>query len=561
MHKHTKRNLIIAATYAGVLLLGLLLGQNYADENHQMQGSSLLPLGLTDKTGKVQRMLDIISANYVDSINVEVLQDLAIDEIVAQLDPHSDYLRPKEARAQYETLEGSFEGIGIEYYNLNDTLMTIGLIAGGPAQKAGMRVGDKLITIDGERIAGVQITDSMIEKKIRGRRGTAIEIGIHRRGVDLPLPLKVARDKIEVSSIDAAYIIDTATAYIKVKRFGARTGEDFRNALENLTGKGAQRLILDLRENGGGYFSAATDLASQFFPDKQLIVYTQGANEPRTDYYSTAGGLFGQGRLVVLIDELSASGSEIVAGAIQDLDRGIIIGRRSFGKGLVQEQFGFGDGSALNLTIARYYTPLGRSIQKNYTINRAQANSITARQSNTDQRIDSTADSLLLNADLKYTTNAGRVVYGGGGIMPDIFVPLDSNRTAMFYKQIVRSNLIETYVYERLTESLPAYSVENFLTGYHLPDKDYHDFLRFVSSKGISYSKRDAQVAKQRVQTDIEALLGRYYFGSEAFFKVRNRSDQILFHALNAIKEKSVDTHSEVMPDRTALKFVLEGEK
>lgn len=524
MRKETKKNLLIAATYAAVLFLGLLLGQNFTDENSRTGRSTLLPLSIIDNSNKVQRMIDLIAANYVDSIGIDELQDLAIDEIVAQLDPHSEYLRPNQALKQHETLEGSFEGIGIEYYNLNDTLMTVGLIPGGPAQQAGMRVGDKLLAINGDTIAGKPISEKALEKKIRGRRGTAIEIAIHRNGVDLPLPLKVMRDRVEVSSIDAAYLIDSVTAYIKIRRFGAKTAEDFDRSLRNLKKQGAQRLILDLRENGGGYFNAATALASQFFDDKQLIVYTEGAHEPRVDYYSSADGLFGDGELAVLIDEYSASASEIVAGAIQDLERGVIVGRRSYGKALVQEQFGFGDGSALNLTVARYYTPLGRCIQKSYTI------ASDAPPHVADLPVLGNPDTVV------YTTNSGKLVYGGGGISPDVIVPADSNRTSALYRKIRQANLIETYVYGRLTKSVPTYSVENYLKGYFLPEKEYESFLQYVHDHGMAYSAGEADAAKSMVRTDIEALLGRYYFGSEAFFKVRNRSDKVLAKALLALQ-------------------------
>lgn len=526
-----------AAGYALALAIGLLLGQNYVDENHQSSATSLLPLGLTDKTGKVQRMIDLIATTYVDSVNVDELQELAIDEIISQLDPHSSYMSPTEARAQHETLEGSFEGIGVEYYRLNDTLMTVGLIADGPAVKAGLRVGDKLIAVNGQKIAGVGATDKEIENKIRGRRGSTLELGIYRDGTDLESPLKVVRDRIEISSIDAAYMIASKTAYIKVRRFGSRTTADFRDALDRLTKEGAQKLVLDLRENGGGYFSAATSLASQFFDERLLLVYTQGAHELRTDYYSTADGQFSGVELAVLIDELSASGSEIVAGAIQDLDRGIIVGRRSFGKGLVQEQFGFGDGSALNLTIARYYTPLGRSIQKSY-----QQNGPKLVKTPTPASLDSNkaaltqnSDSLVFFAGKKFTTAAGRIVYDGGGIMPDVYVPTDSSTKISFYRHLARENLVESYVYGRLTNSLPAYSIENFLSGYHLPDEDYSDFLEYIKERGIAVSNQEAQQAKGRIQRDIEALLGRYYFGNEAYFKVRNRSDDMLSHALQVL--------------------------
>jgi len=518
MRRETKRNLFVAATYGVALLVGLLLGQNYAEENARSSASGLLPLGITDKTGKVQRMIDLIAENYVDSVNLDQLQDLAIDEIVQQLDPHSEYLRPSQAQKQYETLEGSFEGIGIEYYNLNDTLMTVGLVNGGPAQRAGMRVGDKLIAINGDTIAGVHITEKAIEAKVRGRRGTTLEISIHRNGKNLPLPLKVVRDRVDVSSIDAAYILDSATAYIKIRRFGAKTSDDFKKALQNLKKQGAQRLILDLRENGGGYFNAATALASQFFADKRLIVYTEGAHEPRTDYYSSADGIFGKGDLAVLIDEQSASASEIVAGAIQDLERGIIVGRPSYGKALVQEQFGFGDGSAVNLTVARYYTPLGRCIQKFY--------------SNPNIRT--------VKADTAaFKTLSGKRVYAGGGIAPDVWVSPDSGKTSTVYRDIRQANLIENYVYGRLTHSLPAYSVENYLKGYFLPDREYRDFLEYVREMGVTFTPKEADQIKPMVRSDIEALLGRYYFGNEAFFKVRNRTDKVVAEALLALQDNA----------------------
>lgn len=523
MRKETKKNLLVAATYGAVLFLGLLLGQNFTDENSPTGRNSLLPLSIIDNSGKVQRLIDLIADNYVDSIGVDDLQDLAIDEIVAQLDPHSEYLRANQALHQHETLEGSFEGIGIEYYILNDTLMTVGLIPGGPALQAGMRVGDKLLAINGDTIAGRPISEKMLEKKIRGRRGTAIEIAIHRNGVDLPLPLKVMRDRVEVSSIDVAYLVDSVTAYIKISRFGARTADDFERSLQNLKKQGAQQLILDLRENGGGYFNAATALASYFFNDKQLIVYTEGAHEPRVNYYSSADGLFGDGELAVLIDENSASASEIVAGAIQDLDRGVIVGRQSYGKALVQEQFGFGDGSALNLTVARYYTPLGRCIQKSYA-------------HITDSLLHTAELPLLGNSDTTaYTTTSGKRVYGGGGISPDVVVPADSSGASLLYRKIRRANFIETYVYGRLTKSVPTYSVENYLKGYFLPDAEYNSFLAYIRERGMEYSTREADAAKLLVRSDIEALLGRYYFGSETFFKVKNRSDDVVAQALLAL--------------------------
>ncbi|WP_257658643.1 S41 family peptidase [Parapedobacter lycopersici] len=533
MQKDTKRNLFVAATYGAVLLLGLLLGQNYADDNRQSGTSTLLPLGL-GHTGKVQRMIDLIESNYVDSVEVSRLQDLAIGEIVAQLDPYSEYLYPQAALRQRQALEGSFEGIGIEYYKVNDTLITVGLIAGGPAQQAGLRVGDRLIAINGDTIAGVNITEKAIDEKIRGRLGTPVTILVSRNGQALPQPINITRKRVEVSSVDAAYIIDSAMAYIKISRFGAKTAEDFTQALAQLKKAGAKRLIVDLRENGGGYFDAATALASQFFNDKELLVYTEGAHEPRTDYYSTADGLFGTGALAVLIDEQSASASEIVAGAVQDLERGIIVGRRSFGKGLVQEQFGFGDGSALNLTVARYYTPSGRCIQKTYPKNHAILKSPTLETA-TVVGTEQSESSGWQEPQSRHPQRANRPVLTGGGIAPDVWTPVNGLDTSAWYKRIRRGNLIEEYVYGYLAKSVPAYSVENFLEKYNLPDWAYSDFLTYVKTRGITYSAHEARAGKPRICTDMEALLGRFYFGSEAFFRVRNRSDETLAIAINAL--------------------------
>lgn len=541
MRKDTKRNLFVAATYGAVLLLGLLLGQNFADDNRQSGTGSLLPLGL-GHTGKVQRMIDLIAANYVDSVDVDELQNLAINEIMEQLDPHSEYLYPQAALRQHQTLEGSFEGIGIEYYKLNDTLITVGLIPGGPAEEAGMQVGDKLIAINGDTIAGVNITEQAIEEKIRGRRGTPITISILRKGRPVSQPLRVMRDRVEVSSIDAAYIIDSAaTAYIKVKRFGAKTAEDFEQALKNLKKAGAKRLIVDLRENGGGYFSAATALASEFFVGKELLVYTEGAHEERTDYYSTSNGLFGKGALAVLIDEQSASASEIVAGAVQDLERGVIVGRRSFGKGLVQEQFGFGDGSALNLTVARYYTPSGRCIQKTYPETSAVVKTAEAEPAAAKTGTARAGQAWPVGQrDYGSSPNvaSGRRADQGGGIAPDVWVPPGGQDTSAWYRRIRKANLIEEYVYGSLTQSIPAYSVENFLARYSLPDQVYADFMAYVRARGIPCSDREAQAVKTLVCTDMEALLGRFYFGSEAFYRVRNRSDETLAIALNVLAGK-----------------------
>ncbi len=525
MQKNTKRNLFVAATYGGVLMLGLILGQYYSNEQRSASGGILDPLGV-DNTYKIQGMMDLISKTYVDSLNMDGVQDEAIAHVLSHLDPYSTYLQPEEAQNFNETLEGTFEGIGLEYFNLNDTLLVVSIIPNGPADKAGFRVGDQLLKIDNVNIAGVQKPLSEVDKLIRGKRGSALQIFVKREGYLLGKPIKVIRDQVNVSSLDAAYIIKPTVAYIKIRRFGLKTAEEFRKALKELQKRGASSLVVDLRENGGGYLHSAIQLASEFFKDKKLLVYTEGYNELRKDYFSAADGEFAEGKVAVLINENSASASEIFAGAIQDLDRGTIVGRRSYGKGMVQERFELPDGSTMNLSVARYYTPLGRDIQKKYALN--------------PQFFQNQTEQLwLLDTTYQHTkafvTKAGNRVFNGGGISPDVLVPIDSNAVSLKYREINSSSLIEQFVYERFTKKSPAYSIENFLQGYHLPDKEYAEFMTYLKNKGLHLNKRQEDDLHQLIQTDIESLVGRFYFGRDAYFKVRNRHDVFIDQAVKLL--------------------------
>lgn len=518
MEKGTKHDLLIAATYAAVLFLGILLGQYYrADDRASSQSSALLPISVLDRPSKVQRTLDLISDSYVDSVDLDSLQNVVISEMVARLDPHSVFLAPTRAAMQSKSLEGSFDGIGIEYYLLNDTLLVVGLVPEGPAQQAGVKVGDRVLAIDGELIAGVQVTDQTLERKIRGKKGSIVELSIVRQDLELPFPLKVTRDYYELSSVDAAYLIEPGIAYVRISNFGARTVADCVQALERLEKEGMHHVILDLRGNRGGYFSAGVELAGLFVPPGEVIVYTEGLHEPRTSYVAQDGGRFTEVGLVVLVDEDSASSSELVAGAIQDYDRGIIIGRRSFGKGLVQERFGFGDGSALSLTIARYYTPLGRSIQKPYGV----------------------SAELTQAAQASFRTESGKILYGGGGIMPDIEVGVDSAEFSTIYQDIFNRGLVHEFVYSRLVTGVPAFAIENFLRGYFLPEAEFEAFIDFVEEKGFELSGEEEALIQRRMTTEIEALLGRYYFGSDAYFKIKNRRDPIVAATLDYLNVKS----------------------
>ncbi len=527
MQRGTKRNLFVAATYAAVLLLGILLGQNYVDEQGSKPGNSLVPIGLSNNTWKIQQLLDLVADSYVDSVNVDSVQNGAINHIISHLDPYSSYLVPNESQRQTEILEGTFEGIGMEYFNLNDTLMIVSLISGGPAEKAGFRVGDKLLKIGNKTVAGINISRESVEKLIRGRRGTSVNIHVKRDFEELPTPINVVRDQVTVSSLDVVYMIRPGVGYVKVRRFGINTGDEFRQAVVELKKQGAKKLILDLRDNGGGYFHMAIKMASEFFSDRRLIVYTEGAHEEKQEYFSDEGGNFSNGELAVLINENTASASEIVAGAVQDWDRGAIIGRRSYGKGIVQEQYDFSDGSTVNLSIARYFTPLGRSIQKKYSPN--WSNMVDFN--NMYEGLWA-LDTLYAHGKT-FKTQAGKPVYSGGGILPDVVVPVDSNALSLFYQDLIQYSFIEQFVYARFTKKLPAYSIDNFLQGYHLPDNEYHRFIDFVRGEGFLISDRKKNDLRKVIESDIEALVGRFYFGREAYFKVKNRSDAFVRRALD----------------------------
>lgn len=537
MQKGNKRNIIVAARYAATLLLGLILGQNYSDQQGFNTGGSLVPIGLSDNSYKIQQVVDLISNRYVDSLDMDSVQNGAINHIISHLDPYSRFLLPQATQSQTEVLEGTFEGIGMEYFSLNDTLMVVGIITNGPADKAGFKVGDKILRIDDRILAGESVSQQEVEGLMRGKRGTAVEIYVQRDTVQLPLPLKAIRDQINVSSLDVAYMVEPTVGFIRLRRFSLKTADEFRDAVIDLKKQGATSLIFDLRDNGGGYFHIAIKLASEFFEDQRLIVYTQGAHEARRDYVSEGDGSYPDGKLILLVNERTASASEVVSGAVQDWDRGVLIGRRTYGKATVQELFDFSDGSRINLSIAQYYTPLGRSIQRNYKPN----------WSNMQDRASMYQDLWSLDTTYKgarsFETEGGKTLYSGGGIVPDIEIPIDSNEVSLFYKELSQSSLVEQFVYGRFTKQLPAYSIENFLQGYTLPSAEYDDFIEFLRDRGLVVSNRKKIDLHDLIQSDIEALLGRFYFGREAYFKVKNRYDAYVDEALRIVGVvREVDT-------------------
>lgn len=535
MKKNTRNNILIALSYSVILIVGMVLGIKFIKD--QGFGVERSPQLASNSDGKLEEILHIINKNYVDDINTDSFQNLPIDSVLHQLDPHSVYLPPTDAQDMTDDLEGNFEGVGIEYYMLNDTMMVTGVVKDGPAAQAGIKLGDKIISIDTAVVSGRKLPKEQLTGRFRGRAGSGVSVTLIHNGAQTPNRLMVTRGKVNISSIDAAYMINAETGYIRISKFGAHTDSDFSSMANSLKAKGMKKLILDLRDNGGGYFSAATGLADQFLPENKLIVYTQGKHEPRTDYFSTGSGTFQNGKLAILINENTASASEIVAGAVQDLGRGIIVGRRSFGKGLVQEQFAFGDGSALNLTIARYYTPSGRSIQKSYK------RGYDAYKHELDERMtdgELTGDRIPFQDSVEKTegvniSQAKRQKISGG-IQPDIFVKLDTAGYNKFYATLVSKKILSDYVFHVLIGKYSQSFVEQNINNFSLGDGDFKDFIGYIQRKNVGIDRFQLYSAKGNILNDLKALLCRYYLGDVGYYKASNLNDSAVKQALASLQ-------------------------
>lgn len=535
MKKSTRYNLLIALAYATVLTVGMFLGYKFLKDQGYKVEKPVRYAHNSDQ--KMEDILHIIRKKYVDEVNADSLQHLPIDSLLHQLDPHSMYLPPAEAGEMTESLEGNFEGIGVEYYILNDTLLVTGVVKDGPAFAGGLKAGDKILKVDSTFVSGRSLPRSEMTGKIRGKRGTAVQLLVARQGLSAPALLNIKRGKVEVSSIDVAYMLNPETGYMRISKFGANTDKDFVDAVKSLKARGMRKLVLDLRDNGGGYVSAATGLANQFLQENKLIVYTEGKHEPRTDYFSTGGGEFEQGKLAVLINENSASASEIFAGAIQDLDRGIIVGRRSFGKGLVQEQFSFEDGSALNLTIARYYTPLGRSIQKSYK------RGYKAYQQELEERFND-GELTQVNAKIRdslqrgniFVTASGKKVFGGGGIQPDVYVRLDTSGYNKFYMSLVDKNILIDFVFQVLADRYtPDYLLQNLNT-FSISDADFKALIGYMHQRQVKIDPRQLAASRALIYNDMKVMLCKYHLGDLGYYRASNLTDPVVKQALASLQ-------------------------
>lgn len=475
---------------------------------------------------------------YVDKIDNAELVESAIRGMLKELDPHSTYLTPDEVEKSNESLQGNFDGIGIQFNMIEDTLFVVQPLPNGPSEKVGILAGDRIITVNDTTIAGVKMSQENIMKRLRGPKGTEVKIGVKRQGLDELVYFKVIRDKIPVNTVDAAYMAADGVGYIKVSSFGLTTLQEFREKMKELQSAGAKSLILDLQGNGGGYLHAAVELANEFLERDQLIVYTEGRRSPRSGYRATGNGMFKKGKLVVLIDEFSASASEIVSGAIQDWDRGTVVGRRSFGKGLVQRPIEFHDGSMIRLTIAQYFTPVGRCIQKPYGEDIDYAADIVKRLESGEL---TNADSIHLPDSLKYQTKIkGRTVYGGGGIMPDVFVPLDTTRTNKYYSEVTAKGCVLqtslSYVEKHRKQLERRYKTyESFNEKFIIDD----DILQLLQDKALAanvdFDEKQWNEVLPIFKIQLKSLIARNIWSMNEYYQSMSELDDILQQALKLL--------------------------
>ena len=515
-----KSNRYMPLWLALCVIVGILIGTFYA--NH-FSGNRLNIIN--SGSNRLNNLLHVIDDQYVDSVNMNDLVEKAIPQILAELDPHSTYISAKDVQAANDDLKGSFSGVGIEFVIRKDTIHVQNVIEGGPAENAGLQAGDKIVSVDDEPFVGEKVTNEEAMRRLKGPRGSKVKIGVLRyRQTDVKY-YTVTRDDITTSSISATYMLDATTGYIKIKNFGENTWGEVLSSLAQLESEGFSQLVIDLRDNSGGYMTSAIQIADEFLPRNSRIVYTEGRKQPRQEFMSTGRGSYQKIPLVVLINEGSASASEIFAGAIQDNDRGTVIGRRSFGKGLVQQQMDFADGGLIRLTIARYYTPSGRCIQKHYTDgkDRDYEEDLLLRY----QRGEYFSQDSIKHSGPAYHTRIGRTVYGGGGITPDIFVPEDTTNMTSYYKEAAMSGLILQYAFEytdeyrdqmkglktlsgllqylkrqNLVEQFATYAEKNGLRRRNLMIQKSHGLLdKYINSR-IIYNMLDEQAWMEYLNID-----------------------------------------------------------
>lgn len=491
---------------------------------------------------KFGRLLRLVDGYYVDTANVDKLTEKAIVHLLGELDPHSVYISKEEVDRMNEPLQGNFEGIGISFNIFKDTLLVTSIIPGGPSEKVGIRAGDRILKVDEKNIAGIGIKNTDVFDLLRGERGTTVELQILRRNSDELLDFSIIRDKIPIYSLDASYMLDDETGFIKLNKFSATTTDEFTEAVQELREKNMKNLILDLRGNGGGYLKTAIEITDQFLDNNRLIVYTQGNNDPRREYKASSGGIFKDDNLIVLVDESSASASEIVSGAVQDWDRGLIVGRRSFGKGLVQKPYFLTDGSMIRLTTAHYHTPSGRAIQKPYN------GGVDEYRRDYLDRFSSgqlfSADSIIFPDSLKYQTlMSGRAVYGGGGIMPDIFIPLDTSSYNQYYNKLRRTNVVYDFVIDYVDDNRTKLknqytNFESFRNNFDVTPDMVEEIVVMGEAEGIERDDESLGFTMDTMKKEVKALIARDIFSRNEFYQIIFEDDDAVLKALEVIENK-----------------------
>lgn len=527
MHKLSFKIPLASLTISFLLLLGPVI--TYAQETVQLNQL------------KFGRLLGLLNNYYVDSVNIEKLTEDAIVNMLSELDPHSIYISKEDVEKMNEPLRGNFEGIGISFNIFKDTLMVTSIIAGGPSEKAGLLAGDRILEINKKNIAGTGIIDSDVQDLLRGKKGTTVGLKVIRKPNNELLDFSVVRDKIPIYSIEASYMLNESTGYIKLNNFSATTMDEFYKAMDELKTQNIKNLVLDLRGNTGGYLNTAIQLTDQFLKSGKMIVFTNGQNEPQREYKSTSTETFADGNFVVLVDELSASASEIVSGAIQDWDRGLIIGRRTYGKGLVQRPFYLTDGSVIRLTTAHYYTPSGRCIQKPYDGDVAEYRQEYRNRTGEMFSVDkiSVADSLAYK-----TLVNGRTVFGGGGIVPDIFIPLDTSSHYQYINRFRRNNIIYSYALEYIdnnrSELLRKYNdFKKFDKEFIVTDKMIDELVITGEKEGIKKNDESLAFTINDFKKEIKSLIARDLFTINEYYKVYFQDDEAILKALDVIKNQS----------------------
>jgi len=519
---------------AFVLIAGIFLGQNLNSK------SGFGNRGSINADSKLNDLIYLLKEYYVDTVNGKQLYESAISSMLQKLDPHSAYIPAEDLKDVNAELQGNFEGIGVQFAIEKDTIVVINPVSGGPSEKVGIRAGDRIVMVNDTLVAGKGITEQQVFKKLRGEKGTKVRVKIYRSGIRNLLPFTITRDVIPDYSVDAKFMVNNTTGYIKLNKFSETTASEFYTALEELNGKGMNKLILDLRGNGGGLLGAATALADHFLPKGKLIVYTEGVHQRKEKIYATSDGLFEGKPVVVIIDEWSASASEILAGALQDNDIGTIVGRRSFGKGLVQQQFDLPDGSAARITIARYHTPTGRCIQRPYG-NDPQAYYDDYTKRLLSGELEGT-DSVSFADSLKYHTPQGKTVYGGGGIMPDVFVPYKRNKDNVFYNNLSGKGLIYQFAFNytdtHRKELMRFKSFNDFNKGFNVDDNMYNQLIKYALEQGVERNDQGAKANKKRISGMLKAYIARNLYRENGFYELYLSMDDDFKKALDVLMQK-----------------------